>query len=262
MRKIYLIIIALLSLQIYIQAQSSTYAIEATPVGGKDQVEQVLQTQLTLPKTIVNGSFSKEFITYFDVDAEGNATNIRVDGQSNNLLRNELKRILGLMKFTKAPNAYNDPYFLTFNLSSDKYYRYYKQRSKVNLKKEIAADSSRVVYSKADRAPEYYKNGEPGMEEFVLTSMEYPKLAIEKSIEGTVVIEFIVETNGYVTDAHVKQALGAGCSDESLRVIKLTKWQPATLNGKYVRYKTSYPITFSLRNISNDNSSSSKTMGQ
>lgn len=262
MRKILYFLAVLSLLPLCVAGQNAKYALEANIVGGKEQLEQVLQTQLTLPKTLLTSNLDKEVICYFDIDDKGAPVNIRIDGSTNNVLRDELKRVLSLMKYSKSPNAYNDPYFLTIKLSSTIYARYYKQRSKLNLKKEIAADTGNVVYSKADRAPEYYKNGESGMEEFVLTSMDYPKLAIEKSIEGTVVIDFIVEANGYVTNVTVRQPLGAGCSEESLRVIKLTKWQPALLNGKYVRYKSSYPITFSLRNISNDNSSSSKTMGQ
>jgi protein TonB len=86
-------------------------------------------------------------------------------------------------------------------------------------------------------------------------------LAIEKSIEGTVVIEFVVEANGYLTGINVKQSVNAGCTEEAVRLIKLTKWQPAVFNNKFVRYKTNFPITFSLRNISKDNTSGSQ-MGQ
>lgn len=245
-----------------LRSQNQNYALEATIVGGKEQLEQVLQTQLTLPKTLLNNSFERELIAYFDVGANGEPLNIRIDGQSNNLLRKELIRIVGLLRYTKTTNEYKDPYFLMFRLSASSYSRYYKQRSKLNLKKELPADSSQTIYSKADRSPEYYKNGESGMEEFVLGSMEYPRLAIEKSVEGTVVIDFVVETNGYVTNATVRQTLGAGCNEEALRVIQLSKWQPASVDGKSVRYKMSYPITFSLRNISNDNSSSSRAVGQ
>lgn len=245
-----------------LKAQNQNYALEATIVGGKEQLEQVLQTQLSLPKTLLTNNFERELIAYFDVGVNGEPLNVRIDGQSNNLLRKELIRIVGLLRYVKSTNEYKDPYFLIFRLSTTTYSRYYKQRSKLNLKKELPADSSQVVYSKADRSPEYYKNGDSGMEEFVLGSMEYPRLAIEKSVEGTVVIDFVVETNGYVTNATVRQALGAGCSEEALRVIRLSKWQPASIDGKYVRYKTSYPITFSLRNISNDNSSSSRAVGQ
>jgi periplasmic protein TonB len=252
----------LLFVSIFFKAQKNEYAIEAMPIGGNVQFEQILQTQLTLPKIILTSNFEVDIRAYFNLDSAGAAKNIKFEEQINNALRKELSRILGFMAFNKTQNIYNDPYFLNFKLSTDKYNRYFKQRNKVNLKKNILADSSNVIYSRADIAPEYYKNGEEGLKEFILSNMEYPKLAIEKSVEGTVVIEFIVETNGYITAIVPKRTIGAGCTEEALRVITQTRWQPATFQNKLVRYKMTYPITFSLRNITKDNESSSQAIGQ
>ena len=187
--------------------------------------------------------------------------NIKFEGiknNNNNVLRNELIRMFSFWKFHKTLHLPNEsrPYFLTFKLSTEKYNKYFKQKNKLNLKKPLPADSSFIIYQKADKSPEYYKNGDDGLADFILSNIEYPKIAVEKSVEGTVVIEFVVETNGYVTGLAVKQPINAGCTEEALRLIKETKWQPAVVNNKFVRYKTTYPITFSLRNISKDNSSS------
>ena len=153
-------------------------------------------------------------------------------------------------------------YFIKFNVSKIKYNNYFKQKSKINLKINLSADSSFIIYSKADKSPEYYKNGDEGLADFILSEIEYPKLAIEKSIEGIVTTEFIIETNGYVSNLIIKNGIGAGCSEEALRIIKQTKWQPAVINNKLVRYKTTYPITFSLRNVNKDNGTSSQSLGQ
>ena len=262
MPKKVLILFGLLVATVFTKAQNTQYAIEAMPVGGKEALEQVLQTQLTLPKTILTSNFDVDIKAYFKIDSAGSATDVTFEGQVNNALRKELNRILGFMVFNKTQNIYKDPYFLNFKLTSDKYNRYFKQRYKLNVKKNIPADSSYVVYSRADLAPEYYKNGEEGLKEHILSNMEYPKLAIEKSVEGPVVIEFIVETNGYITRVNPLRNVGAGCTEEALRVITQTRWQPAVLNNKLVRYKMSYPITFSLRNITKDNASSSRATGQ
>lgn len=236
---------------------ATKYAIATLPIGGKDQVEQVLQTQLTLPKALLTSHFEADITAYFDIDSTGKAVNIKLDGATNNALRNEMKRIFNFWKFVKGQNAYGDPYTINIKLSAEKYSRYFKQRNKLNLKKPLPADSSYAVYSRADVSPEYYKNGDEGLAELVLSEMEYPKLAIEKSVEGTVVLEFVVETNGYITDIIPRKNVGAGCTEEAIRVIKLSRWQPAILNNKLVRYKTTYPITFSLRNINKDNTSAS-----
>jgi periplasmic protein TonB len=262
MLKKVLFIQPLLFAALFVGSQNNKYAIEAMPEGGKENFDQVLQTQLTLPKTILTSNFEVDVTAYFNVDSSGAAADIKFEGQVNNLLRKELSRMLRFMSFNKAQNVYKDPYFLNFKLSSDKYNRFFKQRYKLSPKKNLIADSSYIVYQRADLAPEYYKNGEEGLKEFILANMDYPKLAIEKSVEGTVVINFIVETNGYITHINVAHAVGAGCNEEALRVIKQTRWQPATLNNRLVRYKMSYPITFSLRNITKDNASSSSTIGQ
>jgi TonB family protein len=245
----------------HVSAQVSSGEIQAQAIGGKEQIDQVFETQFTLPKTILTSNFDITLNAQFDLDSLGYATNITFRTGLNNVLRTETKRILKFIRFAKTQNETHEtyPYSFSFPISTSRYNKFLKQRSRFNLKKSITADSSFIIYTRADKAPEYYKNGEEGMGEFILSEMEYPKLAIEKSVEGTVVIEFVVETNGFVTDVQLKQGLGAGCAEEALRIIKSTKWQPATLNGKYVRYRTNYPITFSLRNVQRDASS---TIGQ
>jgi periplasmic protein TonB len=244
------------------QLPKSDYAIELLPIGGREQLEQVLETQLTLSPMLLGSYFEPELTVYFDLDSLSKPVNVKLVGSTNNLLRKEIARILGFFKFKRLVNAHNDPFFFTFKLTAEKYSKYVKQKSKYKVKKELLADSSYIVYSKADKAPEYYKNGDEGLAAFVLNSMEYPSLAIRQSVEGTVVIEFVVETNGYITDINVKQQVGAGCTEEALKVIKQTRWQPAILNNKLVRYKTYYPITFSLHNVNKDNIGSSQVPGQ
>lgn len=249
---------AMLSAQ---QITSATPEFEAQAIGGKEEVEQVLQTQLTLPKPLLTSGFDVVVEAIFDLDSAGHPKNIGYRSGLNNALRAETTRIFHFLKFKKIQSEYNTalPYSFSYHISSDRYYQFIKQRYKLNLKKSLPIDSTYAIYSKADRSPEYFKNGDEGLSDFILSQIEYPKLAVEKSVEGTVVVDFVVEANGYVTGVTVKQGLGAGCSEEAVKLIKLTRWQPAILDNKFVRYRMSYPITFSLRNINRDASS---TIGQ
>jgi len=248
----------------YGQKSSTDPEFEAQAFGGKPYVEQVLQTQLNLPKQMVNGGFKCDFITYFDLDSSGRAQNIKFDGQVPLALNREITRLFQFYKFKLTLNLPNEsrPYFLRFSLSSDKYKNYIKQKSKFNLKTAEPADSSFLVFGRADRSPEFYKNGDEGFNDYVLSEIEYPRLAIEKSIEGTVIIEFIVETNGFVTGIDIKKGVNGGCSEEAIRLIQNTRWKPALLNKKLVRYKMTAPITFSLRNVNKSYESSNSTFGQ
>jgi TonB family protein len=222
---------------------------EAIPVGGREEFEQVLQTQLNLPKTLLNSSFHAQVTAYFDLDSSGKAINVQLDGGMNNLLRQEVKRMLNFLKFKRTHKADDvQPYFLVFNISGEKYAKYFKQKNRHKVK-HPSADSSFIIYTRADKAPEYYRNGDEGLAEFILSEIRYPKVAIERGIEGTVITEFVVETNGYITGITVKKGLNGGCTEEALNLIRQTKWQPAILNNKLVRYRMNYPITFNLRAV-------------
>lgn len=256
------ILIVLAATAIPAQNSDLVSEFEGQPVGGKEQIEQTLQTQLTLPKILLTSNFNEHVTAFFDLDSAGNAINISFRDGLNNALRKETIRLFHFLKFKRTQSAAYEPYpyHLSYHISTDRYNKFFKQKNKLYFKKPFPADSSYIIYTKAEKAPEYYKNGEEGLAEFILSEIVYPDLAIEKSIEGTVILEFVVETNGYVTGILVRQGVNAGCTEEAIRLIKLTKWQPAILNNKFVRYRTTYPITFSLRNTSNN--SSAQTIGQ
>jgi TonB family protein len=246
------------------QKSSTDPEFEAQAIGGKQHIEQILQTQLSLPKQLLSSGFKSEFITYFDLDSIGKAQNIKYDGQIPLALSKEMTRLFRFFSFKHTLNLPNEsrPYFLKFSISTEKYKSFIKQKSKFNLKLNETADSSLMVYSRADQSPEFYKNGDEGFNAFMLSEIEYPRLAIEKSIEGTVVLEFVVETNGFITNLEVKKGVNGGCTEEALRLIKFSRWKPATLNGKLVRYKMTAPITFNLRNVNKSYESSNSTFGQ
>lgn len=244
-------------------SQEDYYAGDAEVIGGKEYVEQILQTQLSLPKALLTKNLDKEIKVTFEIDSFGNARKLGFEKGLNNVLRYEVSRMFHFLRFRRSTELtyMHDIYQYTFHVSTENYNKYAKQKSKGFIKGGQMADSSYTIYQKADKSPEYYKNSDEGLVSFIQSEIEYPSVAKERSIEGTVVIEFVVETNGFVTNLVVKQGVNGGCSEEALRVIKQTKWQPAVLNGKLVRYKLTYPITFSLQNIFKDNSSSRQTLG-
>ncbi|HWY13374.1 MAG TPA: energy transducer TonB, partial [Bacteroidia bacterium] len=98
--------------------------------------------------------------------------------------------------------------------------------------------------------------GDDAYPQFVLDNIEYPNVAKTQNIEGTVQLTFIVEKNGFVSNIKAVTEVNGGCTQEAIRIINLLKWKPAEKNGKYVRYKMTLPITFSLKNINRDNSNS------
>lgn len=83
---------------------------------------------------------------------------------------------------------------------------------------------------------------------YVSKYLRYPEVALANEIEGRVMISFIVELDGSVSNVKlIGKDIGGGCSNEAIRVIKkLPKWMPAKINGKAVRSYFQYPINFTL----------------
>ena len=103
-----------------------------------------------------------------------------------------------------------------------------------------------TIYNNVEVMPSY-----PGdMTEcymFVARQMHYPEEAEEKGIKGRVLIRFVVEKDGRLTNFEVIETPDPLLSDEALRVLKqMPKWIPAKNKGKDVRCRYSMPILFRL----------------
>ena len=82
---------------------------------------------------------------------------------------------------------------------------------------------------------------------FVAENVQYPKAAKDKGIEGTAVIEFIIEKDGKVSNAKILRDPGEGTGKEALRVVNLMPdFIPGTQRGKKVRVQYTLPIKFKL----------------
>lgn len=78
--------------------------------------------------------------------------------------------------------------------------------------------------------------------------VRYPQAARELNIQGRVVIEFVVNEEGNITNAHVVSGIGGGCDEEALRVINaMPAWKPGRQNGRAVKVYCTVPIVFTLQ---------------
>jgi len=91
------------------------------------------------------------------------------------------------------------------------------------------------------------KGGVAKLGEFIETHLQYPKEAKEKRITGMVVVQFVVEMDGSLSNIKVVKGIGAGCDEEAVRLIKASApWNAGKQRGKPVRVKKSQAINFKL----------------
>lgn len=87
--------------------------------------------------------------------------------------------------------------------------------------------------------------------DYVAANLKYPSEARDQGIQGRVVVKFVVETDGSISDVECTHDIGAGCGAEAVRVVNSLnsmdkKWTPAIQRGKPVRVQLTLPVSFKL----------------
>ena len=114
-----------------------------------------------------------------------------------------------------------------------------------NAQKTVVSQSKQNVYDVVEQMPEF-PGGMPAMIEFLQTNLNYPKDAKKQKVGGRVLVMFVVETDGSMSNVRVAKKIFPSLDAEALRVVKaMPKWNPGKEKGKPVRVNFSLPIVFS-----------------
>jgi protein TonB len=117
--------------------------------------------------------------------------------------------------------------------------------------KAAAEDNEPKIFGTIEVNPEF-PGGETAWAKFLQKNLKYPAQAIDAGIGGKVLISFVVEKDGHLSDIKVVRGPGYGLEDEAVRVLKLVPpWKPGIQNGRPVRVMYTMPFSFVLP--SNDN---------
>ena len=120
---------------------------------------------------------------------------------------------------------------------------------KIGLLKE-SADSKNRPFDVVEEMPQY-PGGATKLFEYLAKSVKYPADAEKAGVQGRVIINFVVEKNGAISDARVVKSVYPSLDAEGLRIVNsMPHWIPGKQNGKAVRVKFVVPITFALHGSS------------
>lgn len=135
---------------------------------------------------------------------------------------------------------------MTDNVGSQKENNLISVVSSSTQEKMVDSEDDKV-YVKVDTKA-HFPGGMQGLSNFLTSNLRYPRSAFEKGIQGKVIVEFIVEKDGSLSDVKVARSIDPDLALEAMRVVRLMRgWIPAQIDGKYVRSKFRLPITFALQ---------------
>lgn len=110
----------------------------------------------------------------------------------------------------------------------------------------INYDQTGTIYTKTD-IPPVFKDELGTFDRFVMKNVKYPSKDILDNTGGKVVVSFVVEVDGSLSNIKVLSAPSVSLGDAAVAVLKLSpQWQPAYVSNKPVRAATTYPFRFSV----------------
>lgn len=102
------------------------------------------------------------------------------------------------------------------------------------------------IYSFVEEMPTFV-GGESARCKFLAENINYPQMAKESNVQGTVYVSFIVDAKGHITNVRLLRGIGGGCDAEALRVVSsMPNWNAGRQNGRSVSVSFNMPIVFKL----------------
>lgn len=93
-----------------------------------------------------------------------------------------------------------------------------------------------------------FEGGMDALSQFLQKNLKYPEAAKRANQSGKVFVQFIVNTDGTISDVNILKSAGFGMDEEAERVIKLAKWIPGKHHGQVVKSRFTIPIMFAIGN--------------
>ena len=224
--------------------------VEEQPMfpGGMGEMMKFLQQNVKYPKEAQDQGKQGRVIVQFVVNKDGSISNDTIVRSVDPLLDAEALRVVrsmpnwtpGKQKGEAVRVRFTLP--VTFRLDGG-------EESKPAEVKQVVKTSTQgeEIFKVVEQMPEY----PGGMEElmkFLQRNVKYPKEAQEQGKQGRVIVQFVVEKDGSITDAKILKSVDPQLDAEALRVVNaMPDWTPGKQKGEPVRTRFTLPVTFRLQ---------------
>ena len=270
-------------------AAQDYYTAEEQPAqfpGGDETLLKWLSYHIIYPTMAIEQNIEGEVVVKFVVEKDGSISNPSIESSVHPLLDEEALRVINLVPPIFNPAKQNGKNVrswytipINFKLYDDKEStsnteqinstnsnEYYNDIREVNdnshvfiaipdsdeypepIKETDYDYDENIIFTTVER-PAEYPGGVVALLQFINANIQYPELAAERDIEGRVVVQFVVEKDGSISDIKIARGKHPLLDVEAARVVKsITEpFTPAMQNGKNVRYWFALPVTFKLQ---------------
>lgn len=217
--------------------------------GGNVAMMKFLADNIIYPVEAQEKGLEGRVIANFVVEKDGSITDLKIVRGIDPLLDNEALRIIKMMPDWEPGKQKGEKVRVRFTLPTV-FKLMEKDKSKATQKNENRltenSDPTNEVFVVVEEQP-LFPGGSEAMMNFLKEKINYPKEAQDKGIHGRVVVNFVVEKDGSITDLKIARGIDPLLDNEALRVIKMMpNWEPGKQKGEKVRVRFTLPVIFNL----------------
>lgn len=118
-----------------------------------------------------------------------------------------------------------------------------KQWRAAIIKPTADPDSSKIFG--ADEEMPSFPGGEKALMQYIKDNTYYPKEMCEGAAQGRVMVGFVINEDGSISDVKVLRSLTPECDEVAVKIVNgMPKWNPGKQNGKAVKTKYTVPVSF------------------
>ena len=247
MRGILVVLILFSSFALSAQRMQPPYAY-----GGEAALRELIRNEMVYPLAALQDSAEGTVMINFVVNADGSTSHIKINERTHPALEKEAIRLLSYVKWHPGLlynyNTASQHYFKV-NFNMRRYQKWCRMRGYHTYRLPFPADESATIipFTELDETPNLIlPDGDTTFASFLVQNLRYPHEAFRHSMEGVVIVSFVVEPSGRITNLDIEKNVGGGCGSEALRLMRLLGWTPGFIDGKAVRSQMEFAIQFRL----------------
>lgn len=209
-----------------------------------------LDKNLRYPKAAAAKGIEGPISVNFTVSADGSLKDISISGKDRaadaSLKKEAIRLFESMPRWTPATYKGNPVSTLESGIVN---FRLPKNKTMEDSQKPAPSyvSEEHIYDMKSITVGPKFNGGQEELDKWIQDHLQYPSGAAKAKIEGRVIVEFIIDKNGAVTMPKVVRGINDSLNNEALRVIKaLPRWTPGYANGKPVKARYIYPVTFRL----------------
>lgn len=225
--------------------------VDETPTfpGGIPALKKYLDTNLDFP-LVADLAEERLVIVEFVINADGKPHDSKIIWGQNDTANIAAKKLINAMP-KWFPGLNDDLPVSTWVRLPITYYRPVIKGRIQSDHAQISSEIRQSLYFDIDFPGAVTKatfpGGASGLKAYLAENLEYPRIAKENGVFGSVLVRFTVSKNGTPENFVVERGIGAGCDEEALRLLKMMpKWKPATLDGEPAAAKQMIYVPFKL----------------